>query len=567
MVSDQFLTKFHAKVESLGFYDLGKEVISVINYPTSVSGLTQSLRAVQNLIPYLRIVNPSNLNIWANWESGIPFLIKVSEDLEQEIGTKPSPEKKNRWLGKISTYKVHLLAAIEQPYENESESSYIKSALAILLAAYRLKIADQNALENLNSLCDFVRKSADENSSNLNLLKQYIPPLTLSAGSSWLKAAQEIRKPKKSFTDTYRKTIPSAVNSIVYLYENLWELEPQFKPSENEGSKRKDNYLDTLTSKDALKETSGGEVFLDASIKQSDEPTLDRQSRRRINLFHQINKNENLDAEGLGPVTAQIEAFDDVHADQPIPLMAIQSLDIRYTNYRTAMDNQRLPWSWDCLNKIEIAAIVEIFIKNSAADSTSAEDKIGHFLTWLIMITGQNIRQILQINLYECPHHQSALMPGYIYRKYIQLPPFAFKPNNEQKNSLENHHDYLDLSLPEPYPHLMHEIGLGQLHGSSASNSGNISTFLGLSAESAEEEVRKFLSKYRTRSMRLSIGRVQNILASAVMAVSGDPVITHLLSAKPTDMPPSGIYYTAISVENLRRIYDEAIKNTFGTSG
>lgn len=567
MVNNQFLSQFHANLKNLGYYDLGNEVISVINYPLSVSGLSQSLRAVQNLIPFLKVVNPSNFNIWENWESGIPFLIKVAEDLEQEIVTKPLPEKRSRWLGKISTYKVHLLAAIEQPYEDASDSSYINPALAILLAASRLKIADQNALENLNRLSDFVRKAADGNSSNLNLLKQYIPPLTLSKGSSWLKAAQEIRKPKKSFTNTYRKTIPSSVNSIVYLYEKLWELEPKLKPAENEGLKRKVNYLNTLTSKDALNETPGGEVFLEASTKLSDEPTLNRQRRPRVNLFHQLYKDENLDVEGLGPLTGQIEVFDDVPADQPIPLVAIQSLDVRYTNYRTAMDNQRLPWSWDCLNKIEIAAIVEILGKNSLVDSTLAEYKIGHFLTWLMLLTGQNVKQILQINLVECPHHQSALMPGYLYRKYIQLPPYAFKPNNDQQNCLANHHDHLDLSLPAPYPHLMHEISLGGLHDSSAGNAVNISIFLGLSEESAEAEVREFLSKHRKRNMRLSIGRVQNVLASEVMAVSGDPVITHMLSAKPTDMPPSGVYYSSISEDHLRRIYDLAIKNILRING
>lgn len=567
MVSDQFLTQFYAKVKNLGYYDLGKEVISVINYPPSVFRLSQSLRAVQNLIPYLKNVNPSHLIVWESWESGIPILIKVAEDLEQEIVTKPSSEKKNRWLGKITTYKVHLLAAIEQPYENSTDSAYIHPALAILFATYRLKIADQNALENLNNLCDFVRKAADGNSSNLNLLKQYIPPLILSKGSSWLKAAQEIRKPKKYFTDTYRKTIPSIVNSIVYLYENLWELEPKYKPAKNEGVKRTGSYLDALTTKDFLNETSGGEVFLDASTKFSDEPILNRQRRSRINLFHKSYENENLDVEGLGPVTGQIEVFDDIPTDQPIPLVAIQSLDIRYTNYRTAMDNQRLPWSWDCLNKIEIAAIVEILSKKSAVDSTSAEDRIGHFLTWLMLLTGQNIKQILQINLLECLHYQSALMPGYIYRKYIQSPPYAFKPNDNQKKLLASHHDYLDLSLPEPYPQLMHEIVLGACHDRSAGEARNISIYLGLSAEDAEAEVRLFLSKHRKRNIRLSIGRVQNVLASEVMTVSGDPVITHILSSKATDMPPSGVYYSSLSEDHLRRIYAQAIKKIFGIIG
>jgi hypothetical protein len=124
--------------------------------------------------------------------------------------------------------------------------------------------------------------------------------------------------------------------------------------------------------------------------------------------------------------------------------------------------------------------------------------------------------------------------------------------------------DYLDFLLPKPFPHLINDIGLGDPQTMSTANHKNISDYLGLSEESAELAVRGFLTKYRKRNIRLTIGRVQNVLSAEVMAVSGDPVITHMLTAIPTDMPPSGIYYTSFSEDSLRRVYQQAIKNIFG---
>lgn len=566
MVANQTLSQFHAALANTDYYNLGQEVLSVINYPPLIFGLSKSLKSVENLIPYLKVVNPSNIVIWESWESGIVFLISVAENLEQEEVIKSSAEKKSRWHGKISTYKVNLLAAIEQPLEYPSDAAYVNPALAILLAAYRLKIVDKNAIKYLNNLCDFVRKAADGNADNLNLVKRYIPPLTIIKGSSWLHEAQVIRKPSKSFTETSRYSIPSPSNSIVYLYDNLWELEPQYKPSEKSKALNKqiDSYLHPLITKNSLNENSNNNVFLDATRKMFDDPFLRLQSRPIINLFHKPKKNDNLDVEGLAPAINQIEVFEDTASEQSMPLPAIQSLDIKYTNYRTAMDNQRLPWAWDCLNKFEIAAIVDILSANSQLDHSLAENKVGSFLTWLILLTGQNIKQILRMNLFESQGQQSALMSGCVYRRNIQSPHYSFKPNDEQKAYLSTHLDYLDFLLPKPFPHLINDIELGAPKAMSTDNYKNLSDYLDLSEESAELAVREFLSKYRKRNIRLSIGRVQNVLSAEVMAVSGDPVITHILTAIPTDMPPSGIYYTSFSEDSLRWVYQQAIKNIFG---
>jgi hypothetical protein len=92
----------------------------------------------------------------------------------------------------------------------------------------------------------------------------------------------------------------------------------------------------------------------------------------------------------------------------------------------------------------------------------------------------------------------------------------------------------------------------------------NIGRYLRLDEQAADKAVRQFLEPLRTRSIRLLPGKIRNVLGAEIMRASGDPVVTHLLSALPTDMPPSGIYYTSCSIEVLQRIYKQAVIKIFG---
>lgn len=564
MVTTQNHSKFVDSLEGLSHKSLAKTILSAINYPDQVYGLSQSLKCIENLIPYLKAVNPANVAIWDDWALGIPFLINVAQNIESDIVTKPNANKKNRWLGKISTYKISLLAAIEQPLQYQSDAAYVNPALAILLASYILKIADDDAIKNI---CDFVRKAANGNSEYLGLLKRYIPPLTVPEKSSWLQKTQVVVKPKKSGVETYRNGYPVPRNMIVYLYNNLWELEPELKPDSNKrgGLRRFPQQSPLLVSIQSFSEHSDSDVFLDAGGTQDHDlagPTI--RTRVKINLFQKHKPDRNLDVEGLEPVVAQMQVIEDTVADQPMQLASVQLLDVRYTNYRTAFDNQRLAWTWDCLNKFEIAALRVVLSNHSKLENALAEDKVGAFLTWIMLLTGQNIKQILQFNLFNSPDHQSALMSGCIYRRYIHAPPHSFKPNDQQKTRLSVHADYINLPLPKPFPHLINELGLSDLKVMPINNYQTVSSSLGLSEESAEQEIRQFLLKHRSRNIRFSIGRVRNVLAAEIMRETSDPVVVHILTSIPSDMPPSGVYYTSFSEGVLGRIYEGVMKSILG---
>jgi len=282
------------------------------------------------------------------------------------------------------------------------------------------------------------------------------------------------------------------------------------------------------------------------------------------NLFQKEISNPNANTVALAPAMLQAVPQADTPADQPVKPAAIQSLEVLYTNYRTAMDNQRLPWVWDCINKFEIAAIRNILIVNSMLKNATIAEKQGSFLVWLLLATGQTIEQILKFALCDSQDTYGALLTGPIYRRYIHPLPHAFHPNGEQELLLSSHATFVDLQLLPPYPILINELDLNNSKVEILNRHHDIGSFLELDAKAADITVRQFLAKHRTRDMRLLPGRIRNVLGAEIMRASKDPVITHLLSALPTDMPPSGVYYTAYTKEVMERVYREAATRIFG---
>jgi hypothetical protein len=282
------------------------------------------------------------------------------------------------------------------------------------------------------------------------------------------------------------------------------------------------------------------------------------------NLFQKEITNPNANTAALAPTIFHVVPQADTPADQPVKLASIQSLEVRYSNYRTSMDNQRLPWAWDCINKFEIAAIREVLISHSMHNDATIAEKQGAFLVWLLLATGQSIDQILKFSLSHNQGNCGTLLAGPIYRRYIHPPPHSFRPNDEQKLLLSSHTNFIDLQLLPPYPILIHELGLKNSKVEILNRHQNIGSFLQLDGKTADITVRHFLAKHRTRDMRLLPGRIRNVLGIEIMRTSKDPVITHLLSALPTDMPPSGVYYTAYTEEVMERVYKEAATRIFG---
>lgn len=269
-------------------------------------------------------------------------------------------------------------------------------------------------------------------------------------------------------------------------------------------------------------------------------------------------------AEGLAPRAIHVITQPETPSDHPTSPHAIQSLDVRYSNYRTAMDNQRLPWQWDCLNAFEIKALRAALLASSERQGAPQSEKHGAFIVWLLLTTGQTIEEILHFGLGRNQTNRSAIAAGPIYIRNIIAPPHSFVPKSGQQNHLHSHSPSVALALPGPFPMLVSELGLVDSNIALIKSQLTIGACLNLDKERAERAVRSFLENHRTRSFRLLPGRIRNVLSKEIMRATNDPVATHILSSLPTDMPPAGVYYTSYSKEHLENIYAAAVALVLG---
>jgi hypothetical protein len=286
--------------------------------------------------------------------------------------------------------------------------------------------------------------------------------------------------------------------------------------------------------------------------------------RPSFDLFQEEKSNVDGNTEALPPDIARVIPQPDTPADQPSQPVSVQMLEVRYSNYRTAMDNQRLPWAWDCLNDFEIASLTSALKESASLENAPAPERKAAFLVWLMLATGQSIEGILRLDIAHAVSGSGALLLGPIYRRRIHSPLHAFRPAEDQNYLLSSHADYINLPLLPPFPSIFNELGLCNTNITLFKQHSNVGASLNLTELGAYEIVRQFLEQHRTRVMRLLPGRIRNVLSTVIMQITSDPVVTHLLSSLPSDMPPSGVYYTSYEEDVLRRIYLDAVTRIFG---
>lgn len=99
------------------------------------------------------------------------------------------------------------------------------------------------------------------------------------------------------------------------------------------------------------------------------------------------------DNDATAPERRSASPQEEIGPDEPEKTQAISALETRYTNYRTAMDNQRLPWTWDCCNPLEVRSLVCSLINSKA--QLDIDDHPYRLLVWLTLVTGQPLSEIL----------------------------------------------------------------------------------------------------------------------------------------------------------------------------
>lgn len=553
--------------------------------------LSDALKTLEPILPIAESLDNLHKDVWQNWRKTVQSVLNIIQENSSAQTSflnekKVKPKKASNltfWLTELNEKSPSGLLAAKAICLIGRHERYIEEEVGFAERFHLFSRDDEEFLTNT------IRKCFTGEWKHLEVAKEYLPDWPSSSPAEWKKTFIERANKAPYYRNSKYPDKHEFLHTMAVILRHVSsheELDTNHVQNTNSDLRKKLILIlrklavlkEQLTFKTDLPQTSSTQDLIDepplpdkeapsivnwTSRARSMRPNGKRFSKRPA--FDYINKSvpsENAVLVALSPDVLHIEPQQDTPADEPMQLAAVQSIKVRYSNYRSFMDNQRLPWAWDRLNIFEITSLNQA-LNHGTSHTTSLQEKQGAFIVWLLMTTGQSIERILTFSTAPSGN-TGCLLPGPTYRRYFPTPPSAFRPSKEEKNKLSTHSDYIDLPLTPPFPLLFSELGLIDQKIKPIVSHQTIGTLLKLNQNDAEAASRQFLEAHRTREFRLLPGKIRNILSTEVMRVSNDPVATHLLTALPTDMPPSGIYYTAYTPEVLRNIFQAAISRIIG---
>lgn len=534
-----------------------REILGVLSFDESISDqLDSTLQSIEMLLPIAESFDRKYTDVWPRWAVTIQQIRGILKNQIPDNAIHKNEKPANPWRGKLG--KFPLITCLVTPIESAAPSG-ITPAKAILLIRSYGRTRNDGAFSTEypdfeKFLADSIRKSC---SRPVDQFWKFVPPWTSMANGEW---RNSFLHSTRNFSSTsFRFQYPVRTNfQVIQSLRRTLELVSREGGSNTNGSlplpAAKPRSSDTL-----LQERSQSVVFQPPDIHEEAQTRRKRAKRSAFSYIYEQPTAPISDAEGLSPISVYVAPQAETPSDQPTLPSFVQSLEVRYTNYRTAMDNQRLPWDWDCLNIFEIEALLAALQASSEKYDSPAWEKQGALIVWLMLATGQSIEEILSFTLGQNQVGRSALLPGPIYVRSILPPPHSFHPSLKQQTHLANHESSIELALPAPFPSLLLELGLINSNVTQISQKQSLGACLSVDKHAAELAARQFLENHRTRNLRLLPGRIRNALSREIMQITNDPVIAHLLTSLPTDLPPTGVYYTSYPKEHLTSVYREAI--------
>lgn len=231
----------------------------------------------------------------------------------------------------------------------------------------------------------------------------------------------------------------------------------------------------------------------------------------------------------------------------------------RYSNYRTATDNQRLPYAWDTLNPLEqvqVGSYLLGILKNPQSEMKA--EAIGILC---MLITGKRVDELMELPFgerTESDHFESQ----YTWKRQIEEPIDAYVPEEPAIDALLPTAESVALPIPDAIA-----TGLEVMFEGAYGTFGEaIENIYAIPPNEYEARLRSFLSNIRIAGLkRITLGRIVRSLPTAMMQICGDKVLTHIMTGQGTDIPPSGVYYGHYSLERCIKVYREAVELMFGS--
>lgn len=500
------------------YQEIAKEIIQTLAFPEDLDNLDLTLNEVLKLLPLVEKLDYQRRNVWQAWSRSIPLILvclskQEAFDKSKSQKNKPSSRKNNNpWYGKFDKCPLPSLLAEVVSEESAESANMIK---ALLIAASRLCITDPNAqaaLPYLGITCNDFRK-------------RYIhgfPQRTVEEFKEWINT---VKIPPLSFGRSSR-FIPDCLGHLRTI-KKAWQLLSAL-PSKSETPP---GLFDEITNTEGNSDETSDQILplvekIDSDLGLDDVLTKSRSQRKTSRPFF-LKLEDAFQAESeVGDIAQEPEyrkiapQFDCDH-DEPSSSLSAQALGIRYTNYRTAIDNQDLPFGWNKLNKIEVAALVKAIFEHQSAP--------GAAFAWLMLFTGQPLSNLVNYKIGNKLSGFDYIDPNFNWMRRIPSPPHSYSPTDKQQNLLYSNKEYICLPLPNPIPSLLLEACAG---GTKllANERPTLFQLLGVSDGEVEDQLRDFLAQVRLdRRLRITPGRIRLTLQATLMTITADRVLTHLL--------------------------------------
>lgn len=221
------------------------------------------------------------------------------------------------------------------------------------------------------------------------------------------------------------------------------------------------------------------------------------------------------------------------------------------TGFRTALENQFLPWVNQRLNPDDRAELVARMRSVLGTPAHEEHDAVG--LIALAHTLGQLLEQVHDLSL--APAENASYLDGsHAVMRWVPPQPDGWTPDAEQARRLRPKATHIRLDLPVNISHWLES----RLAGTRGARLGDA---LGIPLGAAIERARAWLKSVRSATGGLqTLGRVEWWLPDALFGVRADHVLPHLICAINDGQPCPALYYRAYLSSDLHALHHATLQ-------
>lgn len=261
-----------------------------------------------------------------------------------------------------------------------------------------------------------------------------------------------------------------------------------------------------------------------------------------------------------GPASVPLVTMAELaHVEQPQSDRAAR-LAVRLGSYRLTEITQRLRWSWDHLNPLDIGILTASIRADVATLGTRWR---GGALCAVMLGLGRSVADALRLGVGADTGGEDWIDAQWRWHRRIRRPPKAWSPAEALLPRLAPTSSEIALPLPP----LLREALAAALRG--AGRHGELGELLQTTTSEAPALLSDWLQPLRQQhpSARLTSGRIARAFAVEVFAVAGEELMVHALTDTEEHVPPVASYYVALEAERLAEATQEAWARLFGDEG